>query len=81
MLLGVWRTIIEISGRAAAVRYSHYCSRECMMVMVEFEEFTTLKFILINSRWSGGVGFRTLEEKMQEAVEQLPIDEGVLALL
>jgi hypothetical protein len=51
------------------------------MVMVEFEEFATLRFILINSRWSGGAGFRTLEERMEEAVRNLPISSELLALL
>jgi hypothetical protein len=51
------------------------------MVMAEFEEFTTLKFLLINLRWSGGTGFRTLEQRMEEAVERLPIGSELLALL
>ena len=29
----------------------------------------------------GGNGFGSLEERMAEAVEQLPIDDGLLALL
>ncbi len=62
-------------------RYSHYCSRECRIKMVDFEEFATLKFLLINSRWFGGAGFRTLEQRMEEAVERLPIGSELLALL
>ena len=51
------------------------------MVRSDCEDWTTLKFILLNSRWSGGNGFRTLEERMAEAVEQLPIGSELLALL
>jgi hypothetical protein len=51
------------------------------MVMAEFEEFTTLKFLLINSRWFGGPGLRTLEQRMEEAVRNLPISSELLALL
>jgi hypothetical protein len=51
------------------------------MKKVDFEEFATLKFLLINSRWFGGAGFRTLEQRMEEAVERLPIGSELLALL
>jgi hypothetical protein len=47
--------------------------------MVDFEEFATLKFLLINSRWFGGAGFRTLEPRMEEAVRNLPISSELLA--
>ena len=47
------------------------------MGMAEFEEFTTLKFLLINLRWSGGTGFRTLEQRMEETVGNLPISSDV----
>jgi hypothetical protein len=62
----------------AWTRYSHSCSRECRK-MVDFEEFATLKFLLINSRWFGGAGFRTLEHRMEEAVRNLPISSDLLA--
>jgi len=29
-----------------------YCSRTCRMLMAAFAEFSTLHFILINSRWA-----------------------------
>jgi hypothetical protein len=51
------------------------------MKMADFEEFATLKFLLINSRWFGGGGFRTLEQRMEEAVRNLPIGSELLALL
>jgi hypothetical protein len=38
-----------------------------------------LKFLLINSRWFGGAGFRTLEHRMEEAVRNLPISSELLA--
>jgi hypothetical protein len=60
-------------------RYSHYCSRACLAMMAGFEESVTLKFLLINLRCFGGEGFQTLEEQMQKAVEQLPVDERMLA--
>lgn len=33
----------------------------------DYEDWITLKFFIINSRWSGGAGFRTLEERLAEA--------------
>lgn len=54
------------------------------MVMAGFEEFATLQslqFLLINLRWSGGAGFRTLEQRMEEAVRRLPISWDLLAKL
>jgi hypothetical protein len=81
MLLDVRATVIEGGGRAACVEYSHYCSRACFMKMVEFEESTELRFISLNSRWLGGGGFRTLEERMEEALERLPISSELLAFL
>jgi hypothetical protein len=47
--------------------------------MAGFEEFATLKFILINSRCFGGAGFKTLEERMAEAIEKLSISADLLA--
>jgi hypothetical protein len=72
-------SLLKLVG--AQIRYAHYCSRECLMVMLEFEEFTTLQFLLINLRWSGGTGFRTLEQRMEEAVRRLPISWDLLAKL
>jgi hypothetical protein len=65
----------------AQKRFSHCCSRYCRMMMADFEEFETLKFLLFNSRWLGGAGFRTLEQRMEEAVRNLPIGSELLALL
>jgi hypothetical protein len=41
----------------------------------------TLKFLLINLRWFGGAGFRTLEQRMEEAVRRLPTSWDLLAEL
>jgi hypothetical protein len=55
------------------------------MVIVEFEEFTTLKFLLINSRYFGGPGFKEepleeyLRSRMWDAVRRLPHSADVLA--
>jgi hypothetical protein len=57
------------------------CSRERRARMADFEEFAELRFILLNSRCFGGAGFRTFEEKMQEAVRQLSISADLLAQL
>jgi hypothetical protein len=69
----------------AWTRYSDYCSRECRMKMVDFEEFTTLKFLLINSRCFGGAGFKEepleeyLRNRMWDAVRRSPHSADVLA--
>ena len=52
-----------------------------LVKMADFEEFATLKFLLINSRWFGGAGFRTLEQRMEEAVRRLPTSWDPLAEL
>lgn len=54
-------------------------------MMVGFEEFVELKFLLINSRWSGGPGLREepleeyLRSRMCEAVRRLPDSADELA--
>lgn len=58
-----------------------YCSWQCRLDVADWEECTELRFLLTNMRAYGGNGFGTLEERMAEAVEQLPIDDGLLALL
>jgi hypothetical protein len=74
------KPLLRLVG-ARTWRSQHYCSRACRMVLLDFEEFTTLRFILLNSRWSGGAGFRTYEELMTEAVERLAESEDRLAEL
>jgi len=65
------------------IRSGATCSRECRMMMAEFEEFSTLQFILENSRWAGAPSQEELRgdyfrERMWEAVERLPISADVL---
>jgi hypothetical protein len=62
-------------------RWRQCCSRACLLVRLDWETGTELRFILTNLRCFGGGGFRTLEERMSEAVRRLPIDEGPLAEL
>jgi hypothetical protein len=52
-------------------------------MMAQYEEETELRFIHLNSRWSGGPGFETLEDYLRaaliEVVEKLPQSEAPLA--
>jgi hypothetical protein len=51
------------------------------MMVAGFAESCELRFILLNARCFGGAGFRTLEERLAEAIEQLSISSESLALL
>jgi hypothetical protein len=57
------------------------------MMMAQYEEETTLKFLLINLHVFGGPGFKEepledyLRAAMTEAVERLPQSEDLLAKL
>jgi hypothetical protein len=51
------------------------------MIRAEFEDFTALRFILVNARWCGGNGCETGEEWMELAVRKLPESEELLAKL
>lgn len=58
------------------------CSRrECRMVRAEFEDFTTLQFILTNVRWAGGSGLESLADLMEQAIRELPLSEERLGTL
>jgi|SRR5271157_4958469 len=60
-------------------RWREYCSPKCRLVKLDFEECVELEFILNTSRWSGGAGWQTLEERMAEAVRQLSRSADPLA--
>jgi hypothetical protein len=62
------------------------CSRrECRGTWAQYEEETELKFLVMNSRWSGGPGFKEepleeyLRDRMDEAMRRLPHSADVLA--
>jgi hypothetical protein len=48
------------------------------MPLLEFEEISILRFILIKARWAGGKGIRTSEQWPEEAVEVLPVSSDLL---
>ena len=56
------------------------CSRpECRVLIAESHAIMMLQFLLHQMRWSGGEGFRTWEQWLQEAVEQLAVSSDPLA--
>jgi hypothetical protein len=60
----------------------HATSRK--VILAEFEDFTTLQFILTNARWAGAPTQKQmlkkyLRERMRAAVRRLPHSEDVLA--
>ena len=62
---------------------TRYCSRACRMVMADFEEFTTLQFILANARWAGAptqaqAQREYLRDRMWSAVRRLSSSADVL---
>jgi hypothetical protein len=62
---------------ASRVQCAHYCSRECLLVMLDWEECTELRVLLTNSRWFGGAGFK--EEPLEEYL-RARMRDGVGAL-
>jgi hypothetical protein len=60
------------------------CSWDWLVILAEFEDFTTLQFILTNARWAGAPTQKQmlkkyLRERMRAAVRRLPHSEDVLA--
>jgi hypothetical protein len=53
------------------------CSRDCLMILASFEDFTTLQSVLINARWAGAPSQAELQreyyrEQLRAAVRWLP---------
>lgn len=56
------------------------CARpECRGFMADFEEFSALRFILVNVRWAGGDGLESPREWMELAIDRLPVSADLLA--
>ena len=66
------------------IRSGETCSRECRMMLAEFEDFSTLRFVLENSRWAGALSEEEmrkqyLRDRLSRGIQRLPHSEDVLA--
>jgi hypothetical protein len=77
--------LLRVVGASRAVPYARFCSRECLLVKLDWEEDLELRFHWLHSRWSGGPGFKEepleeyLRSRMDEAMRRLPHSADVLA--
>jgi hypothetical protein len=65
------------------VRAGTTCSRMCLMVWAEFNDFTVLQSVLINARWAEApsqaeMARRYYRQQMSEAVGELARSEDAL---
>jgi hypothetical protein len=62
------------------VRSGVTCSRDCLSILAEFEDFTTLRSVLVNARWAGAPSQAELQREyytrqLRAALKRLPESE------
>jgi hypothetical protein len=64
-----------------SIKAGSRCCRkpECRMAVWEIDTILVLRHLLDQSRWTGGPGFPTWEECVEEAVKRLPVSSEPLA--
>jgi hypothetical protein len=65
------------------IRSGETCSRECLMILAEFEDFTTLRSVFQNSRWAGAPSQEEVRreyyaQRLRAATGRLPRSEDLL---
>jgi hypothetical protein len=66
------------------VRSGVTCSRDCLLILAEFEDFTTLRSILLNAQWAGAPSQKEMRQeyfrgRMRSCVRRLVHSEEALS--